>query len=116
MQILLDGCLAFFAAVGIGAILLSLVHAGPLWAVAEQDAPLLVFFSVQGDGSSLHILFPQLQKQIHPANIILVDDGLDEQGQKIVSALLWKYPALRCCPRNKLLPFIAPAQSESCIK
>ncbi|MBQ1351475.1 MAG: hypothetical protein IIY71_02010 [Oscillospiraceae bacterium] len=115
MQILLDGCLAFFAAVGIGAILFSLAHTGPLSA-SEQDAPLLVFFSVQGDGKSLHILFSQLQKQIHPANIILVDDGLDEQGQKIVSELLRKYPALRCCPRNKLIPFIAPAQSEPCIK
>ena len=71
MQIILDGCLAFFAAVGVGAILLALIPTNTPEATSKMEAPLLVLLSVQGDGTQIQSLLPQLQKHIHSGNIIL---------------------------------------------
>lgn len=113
MQIILDGCLAFFAAVGVGAILLALIPTNTPEATSKMEAPLLVLLSVQGDGIQIQSLLPQLQKHIHSGNIILVDDGLDEQGRRMAAALLRNDPALRCCTRDALPHLISQTTPEA---
>ena len=113
MQIILDGCLAFFTAVGVGAILLALIPTNTPEATANRDTPVLVLLSVQGDGLQLQSLLPQLQKHIHSGNIILVDDGLDEAGRRRTAALLQQHPALRCCPRDGLPHLVSQTAAPS---
>ncbi|MGI6498551.1 MAG: hypothetical protein ACOX0U_06995 [Oscillospiraceae bacterium] len=113
MDVIFDGLLAFFSAVGIVSVCYILGRGAgrPVHKAAESSAYLLLY--TRGDGARLQATLTQLRRYGGPVvpQIILVDDGLDPQGLQAVSLLLRQQPGVLFCPRDALPALLQSGQS-----
>ena len=105
MGTLLEMALSVLAAAGLLGLgwfcfekLLGLPDTGsfPVWAVV----------AAQGEGESLEQAVRALEKQIPGCPVVLLDLGLDEEGQRLVTLLQRRWPDLERCTPEELKDYI----------
>lgn len=105
MDPLLELTLALLAAVGL--LCLAWAFFGRLLTPAgAPGAPLYAVVTAQGDGQGLEYTVRSLAwlrgRDLARCSVILVDAGLDEEGRRVASYLMERWPGMRLCAPEEL--------------
>ncbi len=112
MDLILDGILAFFAAVGIAFVCFIICHGRIRWIHRAESVSTYVLLYAQGDGMQLQPFLTHLHRNYSflSPQIIVVDNGLNPQGQQAVATLMRHLPEMQCCTKEGLSNILPPQQ------